>query len=164
MDLQPGDIFAIPLFLQQVPTLTDFKRQKFQDRGKEFAFCRLISSLGGGGYLFEVFNFLGSLQTPQADILESSRLFPPIAASGLGIKKERWKRMYGTSNYDRERDSQYSEIGLVLGEAPNLRVWNNGTESPISDEAAANLERWVVWLPPQLEQRIHSLLCSHMNS
>ena len=55
---------------------------------------------------------------------------------------------------DKERDSNSSEIQLVLGDHTSPRLWQNGKENPISPEEAQRYERWVIWRASHLEKRI----------
>ena len=87
-------------------------------------------------------------------IISSKRLFDPISSSGIGIYKKRWKKLYEQDDYDMEKDSKYSEIKLVLGTTDDLRLFQNGQETPISEIEAKKYEYWKIWMPSQLEKRI----------
>ncbi|OCG64612.1 hypothetical protein A9G48_00340 [Gilliamella sp. wkB18] len=157
----PGEIYAIPLFL---PTedikenLKNYKKEKFDNRGREFVFCRIIDDKGGSGIFVEVFDQIGTLQEDIQSIINSPRLFSPISISGLGISKGRWKKIYTQDNYDPEKESNLSKIQLVMGRGEDSRLWQNGIEKKISETEAKNYEQWIVWTPTQLEIRIKNKL------
>jgi hypothetical protein len=152
--LDGGEIFAVPLFLADVPVTKSFATSSFSDRGNEFAFIRVIKDMLGGGFLCEVFRITGSLATEVETIVTAPRLFPPVAVSGLGILKKRWKKIGEQKGYDREQHSGYSQIRLVIGDPLKPRLWQNGQETPISLAESKTYEQWQVWMPNQIEKRI----------
>ena len=151
-----GDIFAIPLFLSDRSELERFKKSDFLGEDKKFAYCRVIKDLGGGGILIEVFNLIDGLSPTVDGIIQSGRLFPPIAINGLSIYKKRWPKVGQEEKYDCEIDSHFSQIQLLLpalpGESP--RLWQNGQEKFISLEESKNYEEWTIWLSSHIEKRI----------
>lgn len=151
-----GEIFAIPLFLSDRSELERFKKSDFLGDDKQFAYCRVIKDLGGGGILVEVFNLVAGLSPKLEEIIQSGRLFQPITISGLGIAKKRWIKVGQEANYDCETDSQFSQIQLLLPALPNElpRLWQNGQEKYISLDESNQCEKWVVWLSSHLEKRI----------
>ncbi|WP_299181596.1 Imm26 family immunity protein [uncultured Aquimarina sp.] len=154
-NVSSGEIYAIPLFLSAEKDTKSFSRDKFQNKGKEFAFCRIIEDLKGGGILVEVFDYIGTLDESLSDIIKSNRLFPPISTSGLGIGKKRWKKIHLQDNYDQEKDSEYSEITLVAGTYDDLSLWKGGkTIGSISEVESEKHEKWIVWRASNLEKRI----------
>ena len=163
VEVRPGEIYAIPLFLSDRPVSENFSREKMDGEGKEFCFCRIIEDQSGSGIIVEVFNIKGSLHTGLESILNSPRLFRPVAIAGLGIYKKRWRKIHTQENYDREKDSHYSNIQLVIGPRDAPRLWQNGVETPITLEQAKDFEPWVVWVTDQLERRIIQELL-HLNS
>ncbi len=152
--LNGGEIFAIPLFLSDEKSTKSFARNKFTDKGKEFVFCRIIEDRQGSGYLTEIFDLVGNFDESLDNILQSKRLFQPIAITGMAITTKRWRKVHLQEDYDKERDSKYSEIKLVLGSYDDLSLWQNGQETEISETEAENYERWQIWMPSQLEKRI----------
>ena len=154
VQVEPGEVVAIPLFLTSEPVLTRFRADAFRDRGDEFAFCRVIEDRRGSGIIVEVFDHVGGLGADLADVVAADRLFPPVAISGLGVHKKRWRRIGTCEPYDRERDSGYSQIQLVLSPYDAPRLWQAGVETPIDVETAKRYESWRVWFADQLEQRI----------
>lgn len=154
VQVEPGEVVAIPLFLAQEPALTRFRADAFKDRGDEFVFCRLIEQRGGSGIIVEVFDHVGGLGADLADVVAADRLFRPVAITGLGIHKLRWPRMGMRGPYDAERDSGYSQIQLVLSPYDRPRIWQDGVETPTDVETATGYESWRVWSAPDLEARI----------
>lgn len=154
VQVSPGEIFAIPLFLSEEPATKSFSRYNFNEGDNNFAFCRIIEDQKGSGIIIEVFNKVGYLNTNIDVIISSGRMFKPVAISGLGIEKKRWRKIHTQENYDKERDSLYSEIQLVYGPPDNLRLWQNGQVTPINTEKAENYEFWKIWMTDQLEKRI----------
>ena len=150
-----GEIYAIPLFVSDKADNESFAREKFNDKGKNFVFGRIIEDLAGGGILIEIFDLIGAMDQDLNDILTSKRLFDPISVSGLGIYKKRWKKIYTQKEYDQERDSKYSEISLVAGTDDNLQLWRGGKQlGPISEIEAKKYEPWTTWRASHLEKRI----------
>ena len=154
IELQGGEINAIPLFIADIPSHKSFSRKKFEDKGKEFAFCRIIENKKGSGYIIEVFDLIGDLQQDLESIITSKRLFRPIATTGMAMTKKRWKKLYMQNDYDKEKDSNASKTQLVLGTSDNFRLWENGKETSISETEAKNYEMWKIWMPAQIEKRI----------
>ena len=152
--LKGGEIFAIPLFVSDEIDTKSFAREKFLDRGDEFAYCRVIHNAAGGGIIIEVFSITGGLKIGIQSIIQSERLFRPVAISGLGIGKKRWKKLFEQFEYDKEIHSSYSKIQLVEGVGDNLRLVQNGKKTPISREEASKYERWIAWRASHLEKRI----------
>lgn len=156
--IKPGQVYAIPLFLPQNDSkenIKDYRKESFENKGNQFAFCRIIKDMIGSGILIEVFDITGSLDQNVNDIFKAKRLFEPVASLGLGIKKGRWKKIHESKNYDQEKDSHFSQIKLVLGiSSDDLRLWQNGRETPISEVEAKKYEKWTVWAPTELEKRI----------
>jgi len=154
VELQEGEIYAIPLFVSDIPSHKSISKSKFEDKGKEFAFCRIIENKKGSGYFAEVFDLVGDLQQDLESIITSKRLFRPIAITGMGITKKRWRKVHTQENYDKEKDSNVSKIQLVLGTSDDFRLWENGKEISITEIEAKSYEMWKIWMPAQLEKRI----------
>ena len=151
-----GEIFAIPLFLSDRSELERFKKSDFLGEDKQFAYCRVIKDLGGGGIIVDFFNLIDGLSPEIENIIQSGRLFPPIAINGLGIYKKRWPKVGQQEKYDCEIDSHFSQIQLVLPALPHEspRLWQNGQEKYISADESSHYEKWIVWLSSHLEKRI----------
>jgi hypothetical protein len=160
VSVTPGEMFAVPLFVSDEPVNKRFGARAFDGRGNEFAYLRVIAETGGAGILVEVFDRVGPVTAELEPVTVADRLFRPVAVAGLGIYKKRWKSLGVTPEYDRERDSAYSEIQLVLGPREAPRLWRGGVESPVSVAEAAAFERWIVWTAPDLEKRIIAALAA----
>jgi len=154
-NVKSGEIYAIPLFLENELDNKSFAKYRFDEYSNEFVFCRIIEDLGGGGILIEVFSKKGNLKTELNDIIIYPRLFAPITISGVAIYKKRWTRIYLQDNYDKEKDSKFSEITLITGAGKDLAMWKGGKQlGCINELQAQNFERWIVWRGSQLEKRI----------
>ncbi|MDU8925701.1 immunity 26/phosphotriesterase HocA family protein [Pasteurellaceae bacterium LIM206] len=153
VNLQGGEVFAIPLFLPYGSDNQRFKKSDFIGNDKKFAFCRVISDMQCGGIFIEVFSLVGNLSSEIGDILSSPRLFPPVSVTGLGFYKKRWILIYQQDPYDKEQDSNYSHIQLVVGYEPPF-LWQNGVSEEISIEESKLYERWQIWSASHLEKRI----------
>lgn len=154
VNVEPGEIYAIPLFLSDRPVNENFSKDKFVGEDKKFCFCRIIEDKLGSGIIVEVFNLIGDLNTDLESIIKSPRLFRPIAVAGLGIYKKRWRKIHVQENYDKEKDSQYSNMQLVIGPRDAPRLWQNGVETPITMSQAKEYESWTIWITDDLEKRI----------
>ncbi len=152
--VQEGEILAIPLFLSGEDLLRRFKKSDFQGQGKVFAFGRVIADLAGGGILIEIFDLAGGLDTPIARITASARLFRPLAISGLAIHEKRWPSLGHQEDYDKYRDSDFTNIGLVQGVAENPVLWKGGVKQKIRPEEAQAHEPWIIWQEDKLEERV----------
>lgn len=158
LNLNGGDIFAIPLF---IPYDTDEKRfsEKFHKESQgDYVFCRIISEEMAKSYMIEVFNKVGSLDTSLDEIVKAPRLFKPIPITTMGIRKKRWIKVYQQESYDKERESNYSEIQLVIGDISGLQLWQNGKTTPITQEEAQHYEFFRFWFASHLEKRIREIL------
>lgn len=157
-NVKSGEIYAIPLFLTNEPDNKSFAKDKFENLNNEFVFCRIIENLAFGGILIEVFNKKGHLNTEIEDIIHSQRLFAPITVSGVAIYKKRWKKIGTQDNYEKQRDSDFSEITLVAGVADDFTLWKGGQDlGYINELQAQNFESWTIWRGSQVEKRVLNL-------
>ena len=164
--IKAGNIYAIPLFLPGAGADGDMKencknytRENFQGRGCEFAYCRIIEDLVASGMLVEIFSIVGDLNQDFNKITSSGKLLPPLVISQLSIKKRRWKLLYNDSNYNAERDSSFSEIKMVKGIPPQLlELWQNHALTPITEIEARQYDRWIIYYPTDIEERIRTEL------
>ncbi|MGU5677859.1 Imm26 family immunity protein [Aeromonas hydrophila] len=149
-----GDVYSIPLFLTDVSGLKSFSRYDFTKEGMTFCFARIIEDRGGSGLIIEVFNIQGGIETSVSEIVNSSRLFNPVAIAGEAIKKKRW-RLVGSTDYEKERDSHYSGITFLIGPRDNRSIWKGGVEIPIDDDSNYHgFEEYIIWPAVQIERRI----------
>ena len=154
-NVNSGEIYAIPLFVSDKPDNESFVREKFIDRGKNFAFCRVIEDLAGGGILIELFDLIGTIDQDLHTVINSKRLFNPVSVSGLGFYKKRWKKNHTQSDYEKEKHSNYKNISLVAGAGESLQLWRGGNQlGMISETDAKQYEPWVTWRASHLEKRI----------
>ncbi|MFB2928683.1 Imm26 family immunity protein [Aeromonas hydrophila] len=151
--MKAGDVYSIPLFLTGVSGLESFYRYDFTKEGMTFCFARAIEDRGGSGLIIEVFNTQGGIDMSLSEIINSSRLFNPVAVAGEAIKKKRW-RLIGSTDYEKERDSHYSEITFLIGPRDNRSIWKGGVEIPIDDSNCHDFEEYIIWPAVQIEQRI----------
>ena len=52
--VNPGDIYAIPLFVSDQSDIKSFYREKFDSSSGDFGFCQVIEDRAGSGILVEV--------------------------------------------------------------------------------------------------------------
>ena len=154
VEVKDGEIFAIPLFVANLSPITRFTKKDFAGPDKSFAFMRVITDTGGSGIIIEIFDLLGNLATPLPDIIKARRLFRPIAVTSLPIYKKRWPRLGIHPGFDRERDSGYSAIELVMSPFDHPKLWRGGSTSTISVDEAGKYEPWTYWGAHHLERRI----------
>jgi hypothetical protein len=91
VNVKSGEVFAIPLFLSEEKDTRSFSRNKFNDEGQAFAYCRIFEDLGGGGILIEVFDLTGTINEETAGVYKSNRLFSLVAVSALESQKNAGK-------------------------------------------------------------------------
>ena len=61
VNVNPGDIYAIPLFVSDQSDIKNFYREKLGSSSGDFGFCRIIEDRGGSGIIVEVFKCTGDL-------------------------------------------------------------------------------------------------------
>ena len=154
VEAKEGSVYAIPLFISERPPLTRFRKKDFEGEYRRFAFMRAISDEHGGGIIVEVFKHVGKLETRLDEIVGSKRLFRPVAVSGLAIYKKRWPLVGICDGYDKERDSGYSQIELVLSPFEQPKLWRGGKKTPLKLEEVSQYEPWTIWGSNDLEKRI----------
>jgi hypothetical protein len=155
-----GEVYAIPLFVSDLPGLKRFTKKELAGEGREFCFMRVISDEKGGGIIIEVFNHVGGLDAPLDKVISAKRLFRPVAISGLAIYKKRWPFVGKHMGYDKEKDSEYSQIGLVVSPFDRPRLWQGGTERPLPPDKVSDYEPWTIWGAGQIEKRIIDALAA----
>lgn len=158
--VQAGEVYAIPLFLSDQSPLKNFRHDKFMGEDKKFCYCRIIEDRKAAGIIIEVFNKVGYLTEALESIVNSERLLRPVVISGLGIYKKRWRLIGQQLNYDKEKDSNYSSIQIVLGTHEDPRLWQNGIETDITPSEAKHYECWIIWFADDLEKRIIKTLAA----
>lgn len=156
--VNPGEIYAIPLFVSDQSPLVNFSKQDFSDEEKKFSFIRIIQDQVGAGIIFEGLNLVSTIKPNIDDLLNSKRLLNPLVMSGLGIKKKRWRKIYTQENYDREVHSRYSQITFALGTKQDPTLWKGGEQFEAAPEEAENVEPWIIWDEDAIEKMIISAL------
>lgn len=154
VDVTAGEIYAIPLFVSEKSPRTRFYKRDFVGARRSFAFGRVISDEQGGGLIIEVFECVGSVETEIDEIVGAGRLFRPIATTSLAIYKKRWPLIGLQADYDRERDSGYSAIELLLSPFDNPVLWRGGVKSDISIDEVGAYEPWTWHAAHKIELRI----------
>ena len=159
LEVQPGDIYFIPLFLGDDYSLKSYSRYKFGQNEHNFCFCRIIKDEAGSGVLIEIYDYIGDLNSSVDIITSKPRLIEPVRVAGEGIVKKRWRKVGESINYDMELDSSYSQIRFVFGRGDDARCMCNGHE--FSLEGLVNIETIEsakIWTAAQLENRIIKLV------
>lgn len=172
--LQPGDIFAIPLFLpsfqewRRLDELIDYRSYRFP-AGDPYAFGRLIGHQPGNMDLIEVFRYFGPVPEGPEVILQSGQMFAPVMLAGA-FARGRWRPVFQAAQYDKWAGSNYAEITFLMGAGDSLPncndygLWRGGEnlrhvprEEWLALKAAGVL-RMVVHSGVSLEVKIRALL------
>ena len=152
-----GSVFCIPLFMDK----SDWKlKSKLSDTDldKDFAFGRVMNT--SSSVLVEIFRVIGPANMNISVITNSGIMFSPVKIFWDGIIKKRWRIIGQTDNYDKYKDSNYSNLKMAFGLDNNIRLRNMATEVeiPITREEMKNYEYASVWFPIDLEIRILTYL------
>lgn len=132
----PGVVYRIPLFFTDVSPIRKFSKKDFPVGDERYAYCRVISDKQGAGILVEVFNYIGA-EASENEILSSGRIFDPVIIIGDGIKRNRWQKVFESSNYDPELDSGKSGIEKRLAEIIE-------SNEPVKMWSSLQLERQII--------------------
>ena len=148
-----GSIFCIPLFMDK----NDWKlktKLREEDLDKEFAFGRVIDT--SSSVLVEIFKEIGPATTDLSEIVSSGVMFSPVKIFWDGVIKKRWRVIGQTENYDKFKDSDFSNLKMVFGLDDDMRLRDLATEkeTPISRDEIKHYEYATVWSPIDLENRI----------
>lgn len=151
--ITPGEIFCIPLFMPKDDWKLKIKLTD-KDLDKDFAFGRVIET--SSSVTVEIFKKIGPANTEINQILESGTMFSPIKIFWDGILKKRWRLIGKTKDYDKFKDSNYSNLKMAFGVDGSFRLRDLSTqeELPINREELEKYEFAVVWFPIDLETRI----------
>ena len=160
LDKKEGSVFFIPLFLPKniKDNNKSYYRYKF-DKEELYAFGRLIDDGEGSGDLIEIFNYTGIIPDDVNVIIDSGLMFKPLHIA-QGFKKKRYRFIFEDNNYDKNIDSNYQDIGFVLGGY----LWKGGkkdrdlTESEM-DEYLKYYNSMRIYAPTQLEEKIIEKCC-----
>jgi hypothetical protein len=154
LEEKEGNIFFIPLFLSldYKDNRKSYSTYKF-DENENYAFGRLIDIDKSSGDLIEIFNYTGKIPENINIILKSGLKFEPIHIA-RAFEKKRWRFISETENYDKEKDSNYSQITFLLGDRDSPILWKGGKQSKINLIDSTNIKRWVVHHPTIIEEGI----------
>jgi len=154
LDKKEGSIFFIPLFLPKniKDNNKSYYRYKFK-KDELYAFGRLIDDGEGSGDLIEVFNYTGDIPDDMSIIVNSGLMFKPLHIEGF--RKKRYRFIFEDNNYNKNRDSNYQEIGFLLGGC----LWKGGEqEDGLSEIEMKEYSKYYnsmrIYAPTQLEKKI----------
>ncbi|GHT18315.1 hypothetical protein FACS189429_4630 [Bacteroidia bacterium] len=152
-DKREGNIFMIPLFLPDSHENNLLKYTKYDFlKNNTYSFGRLIEINDSSGDLVEIFNYIGAIPESKECIIKSGLLFKPVHVC-LGFRKKRWRFIFEDKNYNKEYDSDYNNISFLLFN----EIWIGGRKEKINNRQE-NIEKWVVYPPTQLEDKIRKEL------
>jgi len=153
LEEKEGNIFFIPLFLPNgiKENNKNHARTKF-DSSSDYAFGRLIEIDKSSGDLIEIFNYTGQIPENKDVIINSGKMLDPLHVS-MGFSKKRWRFIFETLDYDREKDSNYSKISFLMGEADSPIHWKGGTKQPYKGDSGL-YNHWIVYPPTKTENMI----------
>lgn len=162
VEVKPGDIFMIPLFLpsrQMDEDKLDYSNYQFH-LDDIFAFGRLIEIQAGNVDLIEVFSYVGQIPKNPETILRSGRMFAPEHIGHPFSEKGRWRRIFSNPHYDMWKDSDYENISFL---SPVGRMWKGKEQIEITKEKRIELKEagipdWVMNGRIDLEIRIRFVL------
>lgn len=154
MEEKEGNIFFIPLFLPLgiKDNRKSYSNYKF-DKDEDYAFGRLININKTTGDLIEVFNYRGSIPENKDIIINSGLMFEPIHIA-MAFEKKRWRFIFETENYDKEKDSNYSGITFLLGDISSPILWKGGQKMNISVDERSKYKEWIIHHPTRIEEGI----------
>ena len=115
MEVNPGDIFTIPLFLPSNwgdDYDVDYSKYKFHT-DDIYGFGRLIEIQTGNVDLVEVFHYAGQIPKSPEIILNSGRMFAPEHVGHPYTGRGRWQAVFNDPRYDMWQDSDYENISFL---------------------------------------------------
>lgn len=161
-EVNPGDIFMIPLFLP-----SDYMIEYYLDYSKYpfptddiYAFGRLIEIQVGNVDLIEVFSYVGQIPEVPEPIIHSGRMFAPGHIGHPFSQNGRWRALFCNSQYDMWKDSDYENITFL---SPVGRMWKGKGDIRITEEERIELKKagipdWIMHDRMDLEVQIRSVL------
>jgi len=154
VEKKEGNIFFIPLFLDGgvKENIKNYKSYKFTNH-ESYAFGRLIEENNSTGDLIEIFRYKGEIPDNNDVIIDSGRLIDPIHIS-LAFDKSRWRFIFESNCYDKNVDSNYSEIKFILGTENSYELWKGGEKQRISDNEAKKYNFWTIFNPTKIEEAL----------
>ncbi len=162
VEVNPGDIFTIPLFLPSNwgdDYDVDYSKYKFHT-DDIYGFGRLIEIQTGNVDLVEVFHYAGQIPKSPEIILNSGRMFAPEHVGHPYTGRGRWQAVFNDPRYDMWQDSDYENISFLSSAG---HMWKGKETIPISARRYDELKRagvpdWVMNSRIDLEKRIRSTL------
>lgn len=153
LEEKEGSLFFIPLFLPNgiKDNNKSYSRTKF-NTSDNYAFGRLIEIDKSAGDLVEIFNYTGVIPSDLNTIIKSGIMFNPFHIA-MGFSKKRWRFIFETPNYDKEKDSDYSEISFLMGDRSSPIHWKGGEKKPYSGDTSL-YDRWIIHPPTKVEDMI----------
>ena len=76
----------------------------------------------------------------------------------MAFEKKRWRFVFNNDNYDREKVSNYSKITFLLGCEPLPELWQGGITHEIESYDINLYDKWIVYLPVQIEDKIRAMM------
>jgi len=154
IDEKEGNIFFIPLFLESDirDNRKSYSRYKFLPDAL-YAYARLIEIDKSSGDLIEVFSYVGSVPDDSNTILNSPLLMESLHVC-MGFSKKRWRFIFETPEYCREKHSNFSEIAFSLGDRESPILWKGGVQTDMEPGKVNDYKRWIVYPPTKLEELI----------
>lgn len=136
--INPGDIFTIPLYLpvSQMGDYIDYRKYQFPS-GDMYAFGRLIEPQMGNLELVEVFSYVGEIPKSPEIILSSGRMFEPVIVGSV-FNTGRWRGLFENPQYDKWTDSNYKEIAFLL--MSHTQYWKGGENIKVTTSKWKELE------------------------
>lgn len=165
IEVNPGDIFTIPLFLPSYQKWTkmddylDYRKYNFR-MDDIYAFGRLIEIQTGHADLVEVFSYTGEIPENPERIIDSGRMFAPEHVGHSLFEKGRWRVIFSNPHYDMRRDSDYENISFLSSVG---YMWKGKEKLYITKEKCIELEQagipyWTMNGGIDIEVTIRSLL------
>lgn len=162
VEVNPGDIFMIPLFLPSNPMdeyNLNYSKYKFH-MNDVYGFGRLIEIQAGNVDLIEVFSYVGQIPENPEKIICSGRMFAPEHIGHPYSKKGRWQAIFSNPKYDMWKDSDYENISFL---SPVGHMWKgketiNITQKKRMELKEAGVPDWIMNSRINLEDRIRSVL------
>lgn len=153
-----GNIFFIPLFLPNdiKDNIESYSKTNFHLE-QNYAFGRLIEINKSIGDLIEIFNYTGNIPNTKDDIIESGLMFHPLHIS-MAFSKKRWRFIFEVSSYDKEKDSNYSNISFLLGDKYDPKLWIGGKIKTINNYDTNKYDECIVYTPVEIEDMIRKYI------
>jgi|GEM_PF-1028398 len=147
-----GDIFVIDLIKRSSHAYKPDSESFINKEGK-YGFGRILDINASTGVIVEIFNYVGEFNNNIDFIIAQDRMFNPINVTSLCFTSSRWKIIKSDKDFNKQSVG-FNEIKLVMGIAPNLKLWQDGVTTPLTEKEASGIERYVTYFPNNVEERI----------